>query len=485
MRVYLTVDFFLRAWDQGNGELWACFQPHVAGADLLEYVQKLDEQQLEYLFVDPGVEKADKEQNLGLTPVNLPSKVNLSLELLRASGLPLRAEEVDLGKVRERVGKALAPNPESPLTRLLWDAIEPVEQNGFQEALTAGDDNARRLVADLLSKAIEKLDLAQAIATGSLDDEDKELSTRFSIISAYKQRHLRRRLLEKEFSLKRLPGLVWKAVRNKRSEANVIKDEKAYEAFSAVNREPRPGNRPAEAPKVQGPFASAYNAAIQQGLRIAPNASATGKESAERFAGQLQQMLQLAFWGGARRAVPRDAFDKLDEDHLMVLPRESVRHPLPAGDLLVTNLHGLNGLMLRLGGKDELDELTRIAAFELTLTQEGKRTMVPLPDKGQEDIQGYFSTLGEPCFPEAKHLVSGRMLQEIHRRVHVRDHLSAFSRVETQRWFFQRPAERKLDTNARQYPIKKLVVFVINGAPDPGDKIPWRAYASYEARLVP
>jgi hypothetical protein len=117
--------------------------------------------------------------------------------------------------------------------------------------------------------------------------------------------------------------------------------------FTAVNREPRLASAPESNVEPlqeigKGPFAAAYNSALKEA------AKSTAKDPA-----RLAAMLQLAFWGGSARLLPKTAVDLVTlDDNLFRTDGNDAAFR--------TNLHALLGLTFRLA-RNRPTELAALA----------------------------------------------------------------------------------------------------------------------------
>lgn len=181
------------------------------------------------------------------------------------------------------------------------------------------------------------------------------------------------------------------AANRRRSAFSIIDTEPARRKVADYNRQPQvaaqaSSGAAAVAEIHGGPFAVGYNRSVREAWAQ----GSTAADPRDRLdKNRLQQILKLAFWGGTRRYVPLDAVANTGDVSAMRLDGSDAT-------LLVTNLHGLCGLMIRIATKQELAAAPRITDVRLILgTADPVTSMWPVARTAQAStaIAAYFSTL--------------------------------------------------------------------------------------------
>ncbi len=168
-----------------------------------------------------------------------------------------------------------------------------------------------------------------------------------------------------------------------------VRDAAAAAEIARVNREPRDDRSTAnqagqqlDVDIVPGPFAFGYNASLRAALAAQTDPLNPDKLEPDHF----RQMLEVAFWGGTRRYLPTSAVD-VGKVALMRLPESDA-------SLLVTNLHGLCGLLFRIGTRADLGSLQTITDLRVVLDDSTQLLAVANHDQNAIDsIHAFFSKL--------------------------------------------------------------------------------------------
>jgi hypothetical protein len=184
--------------------------------------------------------------------------------------------------------------------------------------------------------------------------------------------------------------------------------------------------------------------------------------------------LQLAFWGGSVKVLPRIAAASIGPNLF-----RAAEDPLA----LQTNLHAMLGLTFRLGGND-LNDLAGLSAFEtLSVTVNGQTALSPQP------VVTFFATLAalDPRAEQGKVAVAPA---DLGRRVYVREAFQELERIpglpEPAQFFRvpqqdRDPARCAPATERAWEPPTRLLV----RAPDGTDQQPqtWRPWQSLDCTL--
>lgn len=275
----------------------------------------------------------------------------------------------------------------------------------------------------------------------------------------------------------------FKTITNNRRDGVVINDVEAFrranveEASSLTHFSPTSSNIRDMAP---GPFAVSYNGSVRDAF------TATGNRE------QLANMLTLAFWGGKPRRLPRAAADRLNLVNLMELPGVSA-------DLLLTNLHSLNGLMFMVGTKAQIGELAAIKRIEITGDLPNGSTIEIVKktdDNVIKNFTAYFGKLAAANIQPPHTLVKSSEINNFGNRMYVIDNLVPFSPVKTENeiWFQRRSESENLIENSRLSNLRRMVVHLKNT--DDGNEptlneyeklknLNWTVYQTFDAQLIP
>ncbi|HEY4593573.1 MAG TPA: hypothetical protein VIJ61_14255, partial [Thermoanaerobaculia bacterium] len=255
--------------------------------------------------------------------------------------------------------------------------------------------------------------------------------------------------------------------------------------IAADNREPprRSGSsapdekRPADL--YSGPFALGYNRSLRDARAGRLNGGMTDPAGPE----ELSQMLRVAFWGGTTRRIRQGAVEEPEAVSLMQLP-ESV-----AGQMLVTNLHGLNGLMFLLGRRhDDLAFLQGVS--DLTVILHGGDPAVPqhtvrlgADPTSAPSIPAYFSHLAEPLHGT----VTALFEPSFARRVYAVDNATAFSplAVPGKAWFQRRRERPDQELELALSEATRLVVHIQGDFPAAPPPLQWQLYETFAGQLRP
>jgi hypothetical protein len=290
--------------------------------------------------------------------------------------------------------------------------------------------------------------------------------------------------------------------RNPRSRSIVFASEDARHQFKADNHD-AVGDLVDETLPNDGlprPFTRRYNAALVdtwQGLlkEVEPRVEA---------ARRMVNVLTLALWGGAVRRYRADTFSPALNPAFHMDCRVPSRD---AGVARVTNLHGLCGLMLRLGTKAEIANLGDVVGIEVVLTSGGNALRVGASTDAQRATQAFFRGLRDAFSvpplveidPHAgldEHPLGFFWDHSAARRVFVLDNAMGFSLMPgSVQQLYRRRAERegRGESAFKLSAIEKFIVHLAdqqpNGAgPDISalpDTLSWELFDAIEATLVP
>ncbi|WP_133512016.1 hypothetical protein [Candidatus Thiosymbion oneisti] len=217
-------------------------------------------------------------------------------------------------------------------------------------------------------------------------------------------------------------------------------------------------------PVEAGPFAAAYNQALQGALQAITRDPNTDLSD-------LADQLILGFWGGTRRRIRARS----------VTPGDIELMALDTGDLAddaevkqdptfrVTNLHSLNGLMFKVLERSQVPEIGTVRDLTIRLSWPGGGTVLKVSEaaaEALERLQTFFETLGDvpaEVLSDLKH----REAPGFANRVYVDDQMIGFGAVQLgtgdggakQTWF-RRRAERRADPElqSRLADMSRLVV---------------------------
>jgi hypothetical protein len=130
---------------------------------------------------------------------------------------------------------------------------------------------------------------------------------------------------------------------------------------------------PPPPPSPPAPYAKQFNDGLRQAY-----------ESPQMTDQQLEQHLQTLFWGGTQRRFTDQLMSQYNDAGFMLIE---------SGPPIVTNLHSMLGLMVRLGTRDDLPSLNSVAAIKLELGSASGATQQAIVATDVW-IASFFSKLG-------------------------------------------------------------------------------------------
>jgi hypothetical protein len=232
---------------------------------------------------------------------------------------------------------------------------------------------------------------------------------------------------------------------------------------------------PSSAVLHEGPFAIAYNQALQEQWQHF-------NEPGRTVSTEIGQMLQLAYWGGTKRRIASGSIGSLNGVDLMTLDPQGFRG-------IVTNLHSLGGHFFRIGRRSDVDTLSKVTKLSLILNDKSPQPQLLRTDGSvwASTIRIFFSSLTKNI-PSAA--VGSYWNADFAKRVYVSTPLIVFvpQHVGGAMWWRRRSDRNSQAPELKPQHCRQLTVFPRTTIENPNSLPPllrWNLFATFEIRLDP